>query len=108
MILPAGFFHLKGLGRAMAKEMGLSQSTASRIWRAFGLQPPRQETFKLSRDPLLVEKTRDIAGSYLVRPVKALPLCVYEKSQIQALDRAQPILRSGGTQPAYIQSDPPS
>jgi transposase len=78
--------------RAMAKEMGLSQSTVSRIWRAFGLQPHRQETFKLSSDPLFVEKPRDIVGLYLDPPVKALVLCVDEKSQIQALDRTQPIL----------------
>ena len=72
--------------------MGLSQSTVSRIWRAFGLQPHRQETFKLSTDPLFVEKTRDIVGLYLDPPVKALVLCVDEKIQIQALDRTQPIL----------------
>ena len=78
--------------RAMAKEMGLSQSAVSRIWRAFGLQPHRQETFKLSTDPLFVEKTRDIVGLYLDPPLKAMVLCVDEKSQIQALDRTQPIL----------------
>lgn len=78
--------------RAMAKQTGLSQSTISRIWRAFGLQPHRQETFKLSSDPLFVEKTRDIVGLYLDPPVKAMVLCVDEKSQIQALDRTQPVL----------------
>lgn len=78
--------------RAMAKQAGLSQSTVSRIWRAFGLQPHRQETFKLSTDPLFVEKTRDIVGLYLDPPVKAMVLCVDEKSQIQALDRTQPVL----------------
>ncbi|HEX9877466.1 MAG TPA: IS630 family transposase [Gammaproteobacteria bacterium] len=78
--------------RSMAKEMGLSQSAVSRIWRAFGLQPHRQETFKLSTDPLFVEKTRDIVGLYLDPPVKAMVLCVDEKSQIQALDRTQPVL----------------
>lgn len=78
--------------RAMAKQAGLSQSTISRIWRAFGLQPHRQETFKLSTDPLFVEKTRDIVGLYLDPPVKAMVLCVDEKSQIQALDRTQPVL----------------
>jgi transposase len=78
--------------RAMAKQTGLSQSTISRIWRAFGLQPHRQETFKLSTDPLFVEKTRDIVGLYLDPPVKAMVLCVDEKSQIQALDRTQPVL----------------
>lgn len=78
--------------RSMADEMGLSQSAISRIWRAFGLQPHRQETFKLSTDPLFVEKTRDIVGLYLDPPVKAMVLCVDEKSQIQALDRTQPVL----------------
>lgn len=78
--------------RSMAHAMGLSQSTVSRIWRAFGLQPHRQETFKLSTDPLFVEKTRDIVGLYLDPPDRAMVLCVDEKSQIQALDRTQPIL----------------
>ena len=78
--------------RAMAKACGLSQSTVSRIWRAFALQPHRSETFKLSRDPLFVDKVRDIVGLYLNPPDKALVLCVDEKSQIQALDRSQPIL----------------
>lgn len=78
--------------RAMARETGLSQSAVSRIWRAFGLQPHRQETFKLSTDPLFVEKVRDIVGLYLDPPLKAMVLCVDEKSQIQALDRTQPIL----------------
>ena len=78
--------------RGMAKEMGLSQSTIGRIWRAFGLQPHRQETFKLSSDPLFIEKTRDIVGLYMDPPIKAMVLCVDEKSQIQALDRTQPIL----------------
>lgn len=78
--------------RSMAREMGLSQTAVSRIWRAFGLQPHRQETFKLSTDPLFVDKVRDIVGLYLDPPVKAMVLCVDEKSQIQALDRTQPIL----------------
>lgn len=78
--------------RGMAAAMGVSQATVSRVWRAFGLQPHRQETFKLSTDPLFVEKVRDIVGLYLNPPVKALVLCVDEKSQIQALDRTQPIL----------------
>ncbi len=78
--------------RAMAHETKLSQTAIARIWRAFGLQPHRQATFKLSSDPLLVEKTRDIVGLYLDPPVKAMVLCVDEKSQIQALDRTQPIL----------------
>ena len=78
--------------RTMAKQAKLSQSAVSRIWRAFGLQPHRQESFKLSTDPLFVEKTRDIVGLYIDPPVKAMVLCVDEKSQIQALDRTQPIL----------------
>jgi transposase len=78
--------------RSMAKAVGLSQSTVSRIWRAFSLQPHRAETFKLSNDPLFVEKVRDIVGLYLDPPEKVLVLCVDEKSQIQALDRTQPLL----------------
>lgn len=78
--------------RSMAKKSGMTQSAVSRIWRAFALQPHRSETFKLSRDPLFIEKVRDIVGLYLDPPDKALVLCVDEKSQIQALDRAQPIL----------------
>ena len=78
--------------RTMAREAGLSQTAVSRIWRAFGLQPHRQETFKLSSDPLFVEKVRDIVGLYLDPPLKAMVLCVDEKSQIQALDRTQPLL----------------
>jgi transposase len=78
--------------RTMAHEMKMSQTAVSRIWRAFGLQPHRQETFKLSTDPLFVDKVRDIVGLYLNPPVKAMVLCVDEKSQIQALDRTQPIL----------------
>jgi hypothetical protein len=67
----------------MARAADLSQSTVTRIWRAFGLQPHRQETFKLSSDPLFVEKVRDIVGLYLDPPLKATVLCVDEKSQIQ-------------------------
>ena len=78
--------------RAMAARCGLSQSTVSRIWRAFGLQPHRTETFKLSKDPLFIDKVRDIVGLYLDPPEHALVLCVDEKSQIQALDRTQPLL----------------
>src|SRR5712671_2250584 len=78
--------------RAMAARCGLSQSTVSRIWRAFGLQPHRTEAFKLSKDPLFVEKVRDIVGLYLNPPDRALVLCADEKSQIQALDRTQPLL----------------
>jgi transposase len=78
--------------RSMAKAMGLSQTTISRIWRAFALQPHRSESFKLSKDPLFVEKVRDIVGLYLNPPDRALVLCADEKSQIQALDRTQPLL----------------
>ena len=78
--------------RGMAKASGLSQTAVMRIWHAFGLQPHRSETFKLSTDPLFIEKVRDIVGLYLNPPDRALVLCVDEKSQIQALDRTQPIL----------------
>jgi transposase len=78
--------------RAMAKESGISTSSVQRIWRAFGLQPHRTETFKLSTDPLFIDKVRDIVGLYLDPPERALVLCVDEKSQIQALDRSQPLL----------------
>ena len=78
--------------RTMARACGLSQSSIRRIWRAFGLKPHRTETFKLSPDPLFIEKIRDIVGLYLHPPDKALVLCVDEKSQIQALDRTQPVL----------------
>ncbi len=78
--------------RAMARRTGMSQSAISRIWRAFGLQPHRSETFKLSTDPLFIEKVKDIVGLYLNPPEQALVLCVDEKSQIQALDRTQPLL----------------
>src|ERR1700720_755014 len=78
--------------RAMAKRCGLSQSMVSRIWRAFALQPHRVEGFKLSKDPLFIEKVRDIVGLYLHPPDRALVLCVDEKAQIQALDRSQPLL----------------
>ncbi|TSB40761.1 IS630 family transposase [Streptomyces benahoarensis] len=78
--------------RSMAKQTGLSQSTVSRVWRAFGLQPHRSETFKLSTDPYFVDKVHDVAGLYLDPPERALVFCVDEKSQIQALDRSQPVL----------------
>lgn len=83
--------------RAMAAETGMTQSAVSRIWRAFALQPHRTTTFKLSKDPLFIEKVRDIVGLYLSPPDRALVLCVDEKTQIQALDRTQPLLpmRSG-------------
>ena len=78
--------------RGLAKATGLSRMTISRIWRAFGLQPHRTDTFKLSPDPLLIEKVRDIVGLYMNPPDHALVLCVDEKTQIQALDRTQPLL----------------
>ena len=78
--------------RELAKAAGLSRMTVSRIWHAFGLQPHRSETFKLSPDPLLIEKVRDIVGLYLNPPDHAVVFCVDEKSQIQALDRTQPML----------------
>lgn len=88
--LPKGATHWSL--RTMAKEIDHSPSTVHRIWQAFGLQPHRVETFKLSCDPLFVEKVRDIVGLYLSPPERALVLCVDEKSQVQALDRSQPLL----------------
>ena len=78
--------------RLMAKKLALSQTSVSRIWRAFGLKPHQNDTFVLSKDPQLVAKVRDIVGLYLSPPVNAMVLCVDEKSQIQALNRSQPIL----------------
>jgi transposase len=78
--------------RSMAAEVGLTQSAVTRIWRAFGLQPHRQEIWKLSKDPQFVAKVRDVVGLYLDPPERAVVLCVDEKSQIQALDRTAPIL----------------
>jgi transposase len=89
-MLPTGRTHWSS--RGMAKASGLAPSTVQRIWKAFSLQPHRVETFKLSTDPLFVEKVRDIVGLYLSPPERALVLCVDEKSQIQALDRTQPML----------------
>jgi transposase len=78
--------------RSMAEAVGYAPSTIHRIWKAFGLQPHRSETFKLSTDPFFVEKVRDIVGLYMAPPERAVVLCVDEKSQIQALDRTQPLL----------------
>jgi transposase len=78
--------------RSMAAQVGLSQTAVSRIWRAFGLQPHRVESWKLSKDPLFIDKVRDIVGLYLAPPERAVVLCVDEKSQIQALDRTAPLL----------------
>jgi transposase len=77
---------------SMAKESGLSRSTVGRVWKAFRLKPHLTETFKLSTDPLFVEKVRDVVGLYLDPPEAAVVLCVDEKSQMQALDRSQPVL----------------
>ena len=78
--------------RGLAQATGLSRMTISRIWHAFGLQPHRSDTFKLSPDPQLIEKVRDIVGLYMNPPDHAVVFCVDEKSQIQALDRTQPLL----------------
>jgi transposase len=78
--------------RSLAREVGLTQSAVQRIWKAFGLQPHRRETWKLSKDPLFIDKVKDVVGLYLNPPERAVVLCVDEKSQIQALDRTAPIL----------------
>jgi transposase len=78
--------------RSMAAEVGLNQTAVHRIWKAFGLQPHRQDVWKLSKDPQFIEKVRDVVGLYLNPPERAVVLCVDEKSQIQALDRTAPIL----------------
>jgi transposase len=87
---PRGATHWSS--RGMAKASGLGRTTIQQIWRAFGLQPHRSETFKQSTDPLLIDKVRDIVGLYLHPPDRAALFCVDEKSQIQALDRTQPLL----------------
>lgn len=87
---PAGATHWST--RAMAQACGLNQTAVSRIWRAFALQPHRSESFKLSKDPLFIDKVRDIVGLYMNPPDRALVLCVDEKSQIQALERTSPLL----------------
>ena len=91
--------------RSMAAQVGVSRSTVSRVWRAFGLKPHLTETFKISTDPLFVEKVRDVVGLYLDPPERALVLCVDEKSQIQALDRSQPILPVLPGTPARMSHD---
>lgn len=91
--------------RGMAKASGLSTSSVQRIWRAFGLQPHRMETFKLSTDPDFVAKVRDVVGLYVSPPEHAIVLCVDEKSQIQALDRSQPMLPMRPGQPARRSHD---
>lgn len=87
---PRGATHWSS--RGMAKASGLGRTTVQQIWRAVGLQPHRSETFKLSNDPLLIEKVRDIVGLYMHPPAHAVVFCVDEQSQIQALDRTQPLL----------------
>ena len=91
--------------RSMAQSVGFSRASIGRIWRAFGLKPHRTESFRLSQDPLLVEKVRDIVGLYMHPPDNAVVLCVDEKSQIQALERAQPVLPMDVGQPERHTSD---
>ena len=91
--------------RSMARETRLSHDTISRIWQAFGLQPHRQDNFKLSTDPFFVEKVRDIVGLYMSPPARALVLCVDEKSQCQALERSQPLLPLRPGQPERATHD---
>lgn len=91
--------------RSLAAELGLSQSAVSRIWRAFGLQPHRQDSWKLSKDPLFIDKVRDVVGLYLDPPEAAVVLCVDEKSQIQALDRTAPIFPMMPGTPARASHD---
>jgi transposase len=81
--------------RGLAAETGISKTSVHRFLQVFGLQPHRQDTFKLSTDPFFVEKLRDVVGLYLNPPDKALVLCVDEKSQVQALERTQPLLPMG-------------
>lgn len=85
--------------RMLAKELNLSRDAVQRVWRAFGLKPHRTETFSLSRDPQFIEKVRDVVGLYMSPPDNAIVLCVDEKSQMQALDRSQPLLPMMATQP---------
>ena len=88
--LPAAATHWRT--RSLVSQVGLSQSAVVRVWNAFGLQPHRSETFKISTDPFFVEKVRDVVGLYVNPADHAMVLCVDEKSQMQALDRTQPIL----------------
>jgi transposase len=91
--------------RSMARATGLNQTAVSRIWRAFGLKPHREETWKLSTDPQFIDKVRDIVGLYMDPPEHALVLCVDEKSQIQAIDRTSPCLPVLPTTPARRSHD---
>jgi transposase len=101
--MPEGATHWST--RSMAAACGLSPATVQRVWRAFGLQPHRAETFKLSSDPEFVEKVRDIVGLYLAPPDRALVLCVDEKTEMQALERTQPVLPMRPGQPERRTSD---
>src|SRR3712207_6590719 len=91
--------------RAMAERAGMSQTMVSRVWRAFGLAPHRQETFKLSSDPAFVDKVRDVVGLYMAPPNRALVLCVDEKPQIQAVERTAPVLSMQPGQPERVTHD---
>lgn len=91
--------------RSMARATKLSQSTVSRVWRAFNLQPHRAETFKLSKDPQFIDKVRDVVGLYINPPDRAVVLAVDEKSQIQALNRTQPVLPIAPGVPARATHD---
>lgn len=91
--------------RSLAAELDLSQSAVSRIWRAFGLAPHRQDSWKLSKDPQFIDKVRDVVGLYLDPPEAAVVLCVDEKSQIQALDRTQPVFPMMPGTPARASHD---
>jgi transposase len=86
--------------RTMARAANVTQTAVVRIWHAYGLQPHREETFKLSTDPLFIDKVRDVVGPYLQPPERALVLCVDEKTQVQALDRTAPLLPLGPGQAA--------
>lgn len=88
--VPEGQTHWSS--RQLAKKLGVSQSTVSRVWRAYKLKPHRQSTFRLSTDDFFVEKVRDVVGLYMSPPDNAIVLCVDEKSQVQALERGQPVL----------------
>jgi transposase len=91
--------------RSLAAELGMSQSAVSRIWRAFGVQPHRQDSWKLSKDPQFIDKVRDVVGLYLDPPEAAVVLCVDERSQIQALDRTAPIFPMMPGTPARASHD---
>jgi transposase len=91
--------------RSMAAKAGMSQSAISRIWRSFGLVPHKSEAWKLSSDPLFIDKVRDIVGLYLNPPDHALVLSVDEKPQIQALERTAPVLPMRPAEPERMSHD---